>query len=232
MTKRIALFVEGSTELLFVKALLESYASSGTIVIDEHQMKGQTPTRFFLRATSTADPTKKYYALICSSNADNRVVSDVIEQYPGLSAKGYDMVLGLRDIFPLPTTDLPRLISGIKSVLPTGPIPVEITIAIREVEAWFIAEHTHFERVNPALTTAHIQTSLGVDLTTAIVQDIPNPADFLHEIYRLVGMAYRKKRNQIQRVVDHLDYDRLVIDVAPKVSSLGRFCSQLEAFFA
>jgi hypothetical protein len=48
-----------------------------------------------------------------------------------------------------------------------------------EAEAWFIAQHTHFSRLDSALTLPSIMAGLGLDL---LADDIEGYANGLHPV--------------------------------------------------
>jgi hypothetical protein len=45
-----------------------------------------------------------------------------------------------------------------------------------------------------------------------------------------VGKSYRKKENQVNRVVSNLDYEFLYLELAAIVPSLGKFISHINDF--
>ncbi|MEN8217920.1 MAG: hypothetical protein ABFS56_16440 [Pseudomonadota bacterium] len=145
--KRIAIFTEGKTERIFVKKLLEEIAGRKNISIKLYELRGggqsgkpQTKTQ----KVGINQPSAKYEALIYDCGGDEKVTSDIIEQYNELVSKGVSKILGLRDLygqkpdgtFRLPT-DLVRAEKGLKLILKKRlaqdnslPIPIHIVIAV------------------------------------------------------------------------------------------------------
>ena len=90
----------------------------------------------------------KYEALIYDSGNHEKVKSDILDQIESLALNGYTEVIGLRDLYPLPITDLSRLERGLAFIPPIispPTIPFSIVVAVHEVESWFIAECSHYE---------------------------------------------------------------------------------------
>ncbi|MBD2188500.1 DUF4276 family protein [Pseudanabaena mucicola] len=229
--KRLAIFVEGQTEKIFVRKLLEEIAGKSNIAIAEQDMQGKQNSRFTVLTMS--DPVTaqtKYYVLICNSGSDNSVVSDIRDQYASLVSSGYSKIIGLRDVYPIPIADKGILEGSLRTVLPRGSVSSHIVLAIMEVEAWFLAEWKHFLKIDVNLTTSLIQSNLGFNPEVDNMENRNHPAEDLHQAYQLVGKSYRKKENQVNRVVSNLDYEFLYLQLAGIIPSLGKFISYIDDF--
>ena len=229
--KRLAIFVEGQTEKIFVIKLLEEIAGKSNIAIAVQDMQGKQNNRFTtLTMSNPLTAQTKYYVLICNSSSDNSVVSDIRDQYASLVSSGYSEIIGLRDVYPIPIADKAILERSLRTVLPSGNIASHIVLAVMEVEAWFLAEWKHFVKIDANLTTSLIQSSLGFNLEVDNMENRNHPAEDLHQAYQLVGKSYRKKENQVNRVVSNLDYEFLYLQLASIVPSLGKFISYIDDF--
>ncbi|PZU96368.1 MAG: hypothetical protein DCE90_09955 [Pseudanabaena sp.] len=229
--KRLAIFVEGQTEKIFVRKLLEEIAGKNNIAIAEQAMQGKKNSRFTVLTIS--DPLTaqtKYYVLICNSGSDNSVVSDICDQYASLVSSGYSKIIGLRDVYPIPIADKGILERSLRIVLPRGSVTSHIVLAVMEVEAWFLAEWKHFMKIDINLTPSLIQSSLGFNPEVDNMEYRNHPAEDLHQAYQLVGKSYRKRENQVNRVVSNLDYEFLYLQLAGIVPSLGKFISYIDDF--
>ena len=229
--KRLAIFVEGQTEKIFVRKLLEEIAGKSNIAIAEQDMQGKQNSRF--TALTMSDPVTaqtKYYVLICNSGSDNSVVSDIRDQYVSLVSSGYSKIIGLRDVYPIPITGKGILERRLLTVLPRGSVASHIVLAVMEVEAWFLAEWKHFVKIDINITISLIQSSLGFNPKLDNMESRNHPAEDLHQVYQLVGKSYRKKENQVNRVVSNLDYEFLYLELAAIVPSLGKFISYIDDF--
>ena len=229
--KRLAIFVEGQTEKIFVRKLLEEIAGKNNIAFVEQNMKGKQNSRFIeLTMSDPVTAQTKYYVLIYNSGSDNSVVSDIRDQYASLVDSGYSKIIGLRDVYPFSIAEKTVLERGLKAVLPNGAISTHLVLAVMEVEAWFLAEWKHFIKIDVNLTPSLIQSNLGFNPEVDNMENRNHPAEDLHQAYQLVGKSYRKKENQVNRVVSNLDYEFLYLQLAGVVPSLGKFISYINDF--
>lgn len=233
MTKKLAVFVEGQTEQLFVQRLLREIAGQNNIAIDPIQFIGSGPARVRrVRGKTPADIP--FYAQVCDCHGGGElttVVSDIRDHYQGLVNEGYSLIMGLRDVYPVPNSRMQKLREGIMSFLPRGPVPVHMVLAVREIEAWFIVEDRHYVQLHPELTPRKILKNMHLDVCTVRAETIYHPAETLNKIYRLKSFGYHKSRSDIQRTIDALDYDYLINEVPKRAQSLGELCRSLKRFF-
>ena len=234
--KKIAFFVEGLTEQMFVERLLREAANSHDIVIEKHQAFGggansYPRSRRLVRVEALKPATDaRYYALIVDSSNDSRVASDIREQYDGLCRANFSSVVGLRDVYPNTRDQIPRVRENLALLIPTEPIPVAIILAIMEIEAWFLAEQGHFARIRPQLTSQVVQAALGFDPATYDIELRDHPSQDLDHVYRVARSRYRKRRQSIQRTVNSLDYANLYLNVCKRFQSLQDLLSQIDSF--
>jgi hypothetical protein len=234
MTK-LAIFVEGQTEQAFLEKLCEAIAGVGNlqIVLKKAYGGAKCPRRFVeIRADSPQNSNTQFHVMIVDSSGDNSVKSDVRDQYDSLTREGYTAIIGIRDVFPdFARSDINALRRGLTTYIKTKPIEVKFVLGVMEIEAWFLAEDTHFSRIDPSLTPAAVFNALGFAPGQVDTQLRDHPADDLHKIYSLVGLAYRKHRNQVERTVNALDYTRIYMDWANKFPDLADLFAALDAFF-
>ena len=155
-------------------------------------------------------------------------MSAIEERASKLRNAGYERILGLRDIYPRPSDELEEIYELISNRLVLMPLPCKLVLAVREIEAWFIADINHFIRYNPLLTSAFIQQKIGVDVAQQDVEQIPHPAELLGMIYNLVGGTYRKKLKEVHHVVNILNYPYLYLEAPDCVPALKKFLDELD----
>lgn len=202
--KRIAIFVEGHTELNFVEKLLIEIAGANKVEIrkiDVITNQGEIKKISAHSASHNLD----YYVLLVNCRGDARVASEIRDNYPRLSSLGYTLVIGLRDVFPKRHYEIPRIRQAIQKYSPKGSLPVEIFLSILEIESWFIAENTHFLKISPRLTAINIKKYAGVDINKNPAQ-LSAPAKTLSKIYRVAGKTYNKQQKVVKNTLDALDY--------------------------
>lgn len=231
---KLAIFVEGQTEQLFAEKLLVEIAGAKKLRIEKRKARGgrKNKRRLRLLETTAVDSQQEYFLLIVDCGEDERVGSDIRERYGNLVAQGYQAIIGIRDVFPQEREDIPKLREGLRYKLRTGPIEVLFVLAIMEIEAWFIAEHTHFARISDELTTERIKASIGFDPSTDDVELRDHPSQDLHEIYNLAGYFYKKSKTDVERTVDALDYARIYLALGKRLNDLQNLIERIDLFLS
>ena len=101
-----------------------------------------------------------------------------------------------------------------------------------EIETWFLAELTHYNKLHTDLTLNLIASNVkDLEKIVDYEKEVSHPSDLLNRIYNLVGFAYRKKANQIQRTVNRLGYTEMYVDLRNRLDSLNEFITYLDDFF-
>lgn len=238
--KKLAIFVEGQTEQIFVEHLLNVLAKDCEISIEKRRgFGGRDSGRSFITLSSPKIKNPFYILLVDSSN-DGRVLTDIRESYKGLCKQGYDKIIGLRDVYPHEYKDFRKLRRTVRRLMPKGEIKPVICFAVLEVETWFIAEYSHFKRVHPRLTRQFIKRSTGIDPgDTNIEENLSpmlddmelSPAGYLHLIYKLVGRSYSKRKQQVLNIMKVINFKEVINEVPKRAHALGFFIRQLKDFF-
>ena len=231
--KKLAVFVEGQTEQIFIERLLLEAAGKSNISIEKRQASGGQSAKRKLRLIEASKPNSghRYFAQIVDCGSDSRVASDIRERYDGLVAQGFETIVGVRDVYPdIAYVDIPLLRSGLRRSLKTNPIDVKFVLGVMEIETWFIAEHTHLQRLHPSLTPNLIKSRLGFDPSIDDIQLRPHPAEDLDNIYHLAGLKYAKDKNRVQRTVRILDYERIFLDLPSKYPDLKTLIDTITNF--
>ncbi len=172
-----------------------------------------------------------YYVLIYESGNDQRVLVDVRDQYPTLLHSGFDSIIGLRDLFPFGLVDAPKVRRNWGDYVPPGRLIPELILAILELEAWFIGEHTHFERISLKLTAPAVRGILGYDPATVNPESIAHPSAELRSVYSSVGAGYNKSIEHAERTLSALSFEELYLSVRPRIPDLDRLFKLLDNFF-
>jgi hypothetical protein len=163
--------------------------------------------------------------------ADNRVKSEIRDNYDSLVESGYSAIIGVRDVYPdFSRAEIPKLRTALDYKIKTKPIRVVFALGVMEIETWFVCEHTHFSRLSPQLTCACIRAHLGFDPETEDIQMRPNPAADLDSAYCLAGLRYTKSRRSVQRTLQLLDYASMYLTVANRLPDLKSLVQSIEKF--
>lgn len=224
--KRIAFFVEGQTEQIFINSLAREMLGNQHLNIIQKQFRGGTNVPKQEIVISRCLSKRPFYEiLIFDCGSDNRVKSEILDNIISLRSNGYSMIIGLRDLYPIPIDELDRLQKGLK-FLPNrykkeAPY-FDIVIAIHEIETWFLAETTHFQRIDKRLTGQFINEKLGFNPYIIDPESRVHPAKDLNDIYQLVGKSYTKRFGQTQRIMNKLSFYNIIRNLRYELKPLNK----------
>ena len=232
--RRLAIFVEGHTELLFIDRLISEIAEINCIAIQHRKIigggrSGKKPrTTVEIRVPST-HANHSHYLLIVDCGGDDLVAKRIREEHPDLTRSGYEKVIGIRDVFPKFTkAEIPKLRQGLRTGIRTSLAPVEFVLSIMEIEAWFLAEHNHFQLIDPAISVAAISQQLGFNPESDDASDRVTPTLDLVAAYGIGGMAYVK--GDAQGTIDKLDYVYLYEVLRQRIPDLAALLRAVDDF--
>lgn len=207
--QKLAIFVEGLTERLFVERLIREITHRRNVQVEVKDVLGPRGNRRIRLISKDPDIEQAGYILIQNCCGDQNVVWEVRNQYSSLAKNGYNAIIGLRDLRPKTLDEMKLLLGTSKKSfnfgLRTNPIQVQWILALMEIEAWFLAEHTHFTRIHSDLTLEKIHADLGFDPSLHDMEERPTPAEDLHNVYNLVGLSYTKTAEELERTITALD---------------------------
>lgn len=232
--KKLAVFLEGQTERLFIEALILYCAGRSNIRIQSKRGNlGRKYQRIFIEVNATNIGTgDDFFILVIDSGSDSSVTSDIREFYQKLVDENYSLVVGVRDVHPLSRQEISKLRRGISSSIQTvQELPMEIHLSIMEIEAWFLAENTHFQRFDRRLTQARIVNELGLFPDDDMAETRETPSEDLDRIHKIIGKSYDKSHAVVCKIVSSLSYQNLVNLHSHKIKDLGGLVSNLNAFF-
>jgi hypothetical protein len=231
--KKIAIFVEGQTEQLFVERLITEIVGAKEIVIEKRKLTGRSCSKpqWIGLYTSAPNLGSRYFVLIMDCSGYPKVKSAIRDNYEKLVSNEYSAIIGIRDVYPeFKYTEISKLRLGLNCRLRTNPIQVVFALGVMEIETWFICEHTHLCRVDSTLTVARIKANLGFDPSVDDIQLRAIPSDDLDAIYQLVGQRYQKDHISMQVLLNRLDYAFLYCDVRHRLPDLNALVETLDTF--
>jgi hypothetical protein len=231
---RLAIFVEGYTEVVFVKKLIEEIAGKNKVLIEHKKISGGSKSpRRVIRITASKPTGQQYYVLIFDCGGDGQVKTRIQEEHDNLTKAGYLGIIGIRDVRPVFNhSDIPRLEANLPKYIKTTLAPVSFILSIMEIEAWFLCETTHFTRIEPSITVNAIRNNLGFDPENEKMELRLCPANDLDDCYAIGGKSYDKTQTKIDITVNALDYALIYLDVRKKILYLDRLISNIETFLA
>jgi len=231
--KKIAIFVEGQTEQVFINKLLIEIAGVKKVAIELKKFRGRLvgkTTADIIPKTLAQPINPQHGVLLYDCGGDGGVKSRIREEYQDLVNDGYLEVIGIRDLFPLTIDELQKL----EKMLPKGlPNNTSIIVAVMEIEAWFLSECNHFKYIDTKLTDSFIKLNKSVLGFDPYIDDMTlrrQPSQDLKCIYQLIGKTYNKRKDNVERTVECLDYTNIYIVIRNKITKLNELISKIDAF--
>ena len=231
---KLAFFVEGDTEQYFLQKLLTEIFSVNDIAIELKTISGGKNSDIKYTNIQSAKITDeiKYFVLIYNCGGDSSIKSYILDHRENLIKAGYKKIIGLRDLYPdFTREDILKLRRGLNYKIPQKDIKIQFVLSVMEIESWFLAEYTHFERIDNKLTIEHIETNIGLNLSKINTEEIDQASVTLDTIYKSVGKRYLKKTKSIERTVDKLDCVQMYYETRKNLESLNELIEAFEEIF-
>jgi len=233
--KKLALFVEGQTELIFCEYLIQVLFGELNYAIQTQRASGRKKARQITTITAKENGNNgaDYYFLIRDCGNDRSVISDLRDDSNSLFVQGYELALGIRDLFPdFSVDDLERFEKGLQQTLENCSIPITPIIAVVETETWFLFEYKHFKKLDPKLTPTQIRSERGIDVKKDNFEVDECSASKLASIYSLAGIDYDKSEKVVLRIMNSMSAENLANYVSKRSSSFNSLYMTLKGFIA
>ncbi|MBF0537874.1 MAG: DUF4276 family protein [Nitrospirae bacterium] len=216
---RIAFFVEGQTERIFVEKFLYEYIGFDNFELEILCYKGQAVIK---------NPGARFYIVIHDVGGDGNLFNTIEEQAEKmLKDSDYSYIIGLRDLYNPKHPDLHSRKQEIRDELIKlfykrfdkcdYKHTIKLVIAVMEIEAWFLLDKGCFDRI----TKKPEEVSKILDKENT--EEYDHPAKVVDKIYWLSGNAYGKHEDDSYRITHNLDYNFLCSD-ATKARSDSWHC--------
>ena len=209
--RKVALFVEGMTEQVFVRELLLRWYDwdANRVGVDCYKLYAGAQSTVPYQYGS--NESENYFQIFDVGN-DAKVLSEILYRADTLRNAGYSMIVGLRDMFSENYTNKTierngdriiddelneRFIQGANEVIAhkAKDIKIHIKFAIMEVEAWLLGIPKFFEGLS------------GVNDPEI---DIYHPSITLKELRKADGLTYNKHREEIEAIMGSITKDDYV----------------------
>src|SRR4028119_235221 len=115
--KKIACFVEGQTEQIFVERLFQEIAGYKKISLETYKFQGGKANRIIQPLKLSTIKNAPFFVLLYDCGNDAHVVSDIRKQHQSLIKNGYEKILGLRDLYPIPLGTKEEIETVIRGIL-------------------------------------------------------------------------------------------------------------------
>jgi hypothetical protein len=234
LQKKLAIFVEGQTERIFITRLLQEIAGYKKVSVEVYQVRGDKANRKIQPLKSNLIEVAPFFILLYDCGCDSHVLSDIKKQHNSLTNNGYEKILGLRDLYPEPLKNRTQVENGIKGFLKTlrqkNGIPISMILVIMEIEAWFLGEYSFLTKIDSCLTSNFILHNLGFDLNALDVEQIPHPSEALNKIYQLIQRSYDKSETTVEEIASLLNYEFMYLHLVDKIKQLKQLIDAINLF--
>lgn len=236
---KYAVYVEGLAEMLFVADVLQKYSGFDAGMVGFRCITLNNDTFSYVSYPIQGDETSANFYQIVNVNNDNLVVSKLKKDIPGLVEQGFEVILGLRDVFG----DLYKSIVKEQQIVDRGVIAemyaaqneqiksdkaiTRLHLAIMEYEAWMLALIENYV-VSQGTSIEDIEQQLNVDLHSDIEETVFHPYNLVQKIYRLLDESYHKHGGDQMSFLSTLqceDYEAL--RHSGRCASFGKFLDSL-----
>lgn len=237
--KKIAIFVEGNTELIFVREYLRERFEFQDLEIE---CRKRQFGRFDKVPFPVPNPNAKYHFRIIDSGSDAKVLDDILEDENLLVNLGYQKIIGLRDMY---SENYLKEIKHQRRIHPElnqkfidrfnarinreakNPEQIHFHFAIMELEAWFLGIPKLWER--KGISDQIIKEKLKFDLSE-IDPEITflHPTETLKDILKIIDEPYRKQAGEVESLVSYIEkQDFEDLQNSQKCNSFREFTSNL-----
>ncbi|MDM8559006.1 hypothetical protein [Candidatus Parabeggiatoa sp. HSG14] len=237
MQTKIAIFVEGQGEQIFLRNILFHLYDNSLLSFECVKFHGgenkYVPYPFGNKQTS------KIHFLIVNVENDEKVLIVIKNMEENLIKKGgYSKIIGLRDMYSriyrtksngkIDDEISKQFIETYNSEINKMSTPDKISFyfSIMEIESWWLSMFTLFKKIDSSLTVDAINEKFGFKLDEIDPERyFFHPANDLKSILESVGKSYDKKRGDVESITTHITLQ----DIDAGISN--NRCGTLRAFY-
>jgi hypothetical protein len=232
--RRVTIFTEGQTELIFIFYLVGIEFGWEKISIRCISLGGNKSN---IAGLNLINPNADVLFQIIDVGNDE-VLSAIKDREEKLLKSGFNKIFGLRDMYSekyleqagrkIAVAVINRFIENASDAIQkmSSPDKIFFHFAIMEVEAWFLAMWPVLGRLNNILTVQYIEEKLKfridqVDPQTQFV----HPALEVERILELIGRKYDKTRGDVELICKKIEHGDIQAILA------NNRCQSFQAFY-
>lgn len=173
---KVAIFVEGQTELIFVREYLLKSFEYSNLAIECYTLFAEG--RFHPTEYAFPNENAAHFFQIINVGNDNALLTRILSREKYLWNSGFDFIIGLRDMYSKNYRELSnqgkmekelnqQFIATAQETLAQRalkPEKIRFCYAIMETEAWILGLPHCFEYIHSNLTAAYILENLHINL--------------------------------------------------------------------
>jgi hypothetical protein len=215
---KTAIFVEGQTELIFVREMLLRLFNWSNISIECYTLfidEKHIPTEY-----SYAAPHIEYYFQINNVGNDHGLLSRIKKREKWIWNDGFSRIIGLRDMYSKSYREVvknalidnevnKKFIEAHKSEIikfSERQYDIYFNFSIMEIEAWLLGFVKKFDKLHPQLDLNSINQALNMDFEEIDPETaFFHPSNNLDMICRLAGQRYDKKKGDVSAILSHIE---------------------------
>lgn len=212
---KIAIFVEGQAELIFLRHFLPLVLGWDKISFECWGLYANRTNQVPFKHNSR---DAKAHFFILNVGNDEKVLSAIKEREHVFFQRGYKKIIGLRDMYSgkyrkrslgkIDETVTRAFIENAHNEIAkmSEPTRIKLHFAIMELEAWFLGMYNIFELLNPLLGINYIEENLGFDLSAIDPQvTFFKPADTVGDILQLINSRYKKSYADVESICSKIE---------------------------
>lgn len=237
---RIAVYVEGQTELIFIREFLRKWYDYDISKIGfkcYQLLSERTDETEFSFGNQNSD---RFY-IIVNAGGDNKALSKALDNANRHRNVGFDRVIVLRDMYSDQYTKsqygqtIDPILNNYFINIAQKKIDdnnlngyVSCHFAIMEIEAWILGMGWYLEKIDNALTQEYLLKELELDLDSDPETSEYHPAKRLTGIYNNIGRVYDKHKHDVNSIMSHLEkIDFELLLALDKCASFNAFVENL-----
>lgn len=235
---KYAIYVEGKAEMLFVADVLQKYSGFEPKKMGFRCITLNNDTFLPVNYPMQGDESSANFYEIVNVNNDNLVVSKLKKDIPRLVEQGFEVILGLRDVYGnlyksfvneqvIDRGIIAEMHATQSEQIANDAVTTRLHLAIMEYEAWMLALIGNFV-ASRGSSVEDIEQQLNIDLHTDIEETVYHPYNLVQKIYRLLGESYHKHESDQMSFLSTLQFeDYEALRHSGRCASFGKFLDGL-----
>lgn len=218
--KKIAIFVEGQTELIFIRKLILLLFSSIPLSFECLQLRAGNLNKI---PYSTINEFSQIHFMIINVEGDEKVLSAIIEYEDKITKKGYTKIIGIRDMYSeqykktcgkkINKDCIEKHIQVSNDIIcnrMANPENVSYHFSIMEIESWWLAMHSIFKEINDVLTTEKISTIINCKINDIDPEiEFFRPSKIVALILSKIGINNHKSETNSESIVSKITIENI-----------------------
>lgn len=200
---KFAVYVEGKAEMLFVADVLGKYSDYNPQNVGYQCINLNSDDFEYVKYPSQGDESSETYYQIVNVNNDDRVISKLKQDIPNLVKQGFEIIIGLRDVYGADydaicstqreiDRDLIDEMHEIQSAqIRYDDVDTRLHFAIMEFETWMMALLNNFI-VSRGGNPEEVFAKFDVDYNSDFEETVYHPYSKVQKIYQEVKATYGK----------------------------------------